>query len=599
MEQHLPKRMPPGTDSFDTRPAQLEQWVSQLPALNVGETTRQLFSAVIEMNRLEISAAQRFKALELLRPSIRNVLEAMQKHYVGQPLPLQDKSRKVVELSEALLNQLATGYRICVVDEGAKNVFLKDKKLLAIAIHRALSHLGEVLLKAFQVYSPYPAGVWQNLHELYALAEERSLTHIRIKSERIEPGADTISGAYKQILLLALACPYRLRQGEVSQIYGALKQWSDLVSLEEFVEPKSPDQIFITSLESDDPPTYLVLRHHHYHRKNCRLLDTEKLSEAVRAELTALHKKAERATPLNESVLRRLMLSWGVMPKRKYHRSTYESSAIVAMGLSPIHYFISGDEAISPESHEQASPALQDRAHFSAGETREQRQEQPDVWDLKTTRRWKADESEVHKVDFVEEETMQPTPPAREEASVHAEYSTHIWKMVNVSAGGYCLLWDSKESTDAQVGELIGIRESKDPDSFHLALGIVRWMKSPDKGVELGVQMLSPGAVAVATQVVRKDREVGFMRSLLLPEIRQLSQPATLLTPSLPYQVGDTVNVNSHGKIARVQLTKLLENTGLFSQFQFTPLDENGDGQQDEAATRLSPEDFEALWKEI
>lgn len=597
MDQYLPQRMPPGSDSFDTRPAQLEHWISQLPALNVGETARQLFSALIDMNQLDISSQQRFKALELLRPSVRDVLETLERHYVGQPLPLPDKARKVVELSQALSNQLATGYRICVADEAGKNVLLKDKKLLGTATHRALGHLGEVLLKAYQVYAPYPPAIWHHIHQLYAEAEGRSLLHIVIKGETDEVAAETISGLYKQILLLALACPYRLRQGEVTAIHGALKKWSELVSLEEFVEPKSPDQIFITSLDSDDPPTYLVLRHHDYHRKNCRLLDTANLSEAVRAELTALRKKTQRTSALQEGTLRRLMLSWGVMPKRKYHRATYEASAVVAMGLSATHYFISGDDAFNPDTQEDTP--LGDRAQFEARDPTEQRQEVPDVWDLRATRRWKTDEFTVRMVDLVDD-----TLPEVQETSgappTQSDYATHVWKMVNVSAGGYCLLWDSKDSTEAQVGELIGIRESSDPDSFHLALGVVRWMKcTPAKGVELGVQMLSPGAVAIATQVVKQNKKMGFTRSLLLPEIGQLQQPATLLTPTLPYQVGDLVNVNSHGKVARVRLTRMIENTGLFAQFQFEPLDEKvEDGGKDSPQT-LSVEDFASLWKDI
>lgn len=597
MDQHLPQRMPPGSDSFDSRPTQLERWISQLPALNVGETARQLFSALIDMNQLDISSQQRFKALELLRPSVRNVLETLERHYVGQALPLQDKARKVVELSQALANQLATGYRICVVDEGDKSVFLKDKKLLATAIHRALGHLGDVLLKAYQVYAPYPLAIWRHIHQLYAEAESRSLLHITIKGESDEAVADTISGAYKQILLLALACPYRLRQGEVTAIHGALKQWSGLVSLEEFVEPKSPDQIFITSLDSDDPPTYLVLRHHDYHRKNCRLLDTANLSEAVRGELTALHKKEHRTSALQESTLRRLMLSWGVMPKRKYHRATYEASAVVAMGLSATHYFISGDDVFNPDTPQDVP--LSDRAQFEAKETADRRQDVPDVWDLRSTRRWQTDEFSVRMVDLVDDtlpEVKQPSEPP----PVQSDYATHVWKMVNVSAGGYCLLWDSKDSTEAQVGELIGIREASDPDSFHLALGVVRWMKcTPAKGVELGVQMLSPGAVAIATQVVKQDRDLGYTRSLLLPEIGQLNQPATLLTPTLPYQMGDIVNVNSHGKVARVRLTRMIENTGLFAQFQFEPLDEKVGSDGKDSPQTLSVEDFASLWKEI
>ena len=602
MELHLPTRTPPGTDSFDTRPAQLETWISQLPVLNVGETTRKLFSALIEMNQLDISAQQRFRALELLRPSILSVLQTMQKHYVGQPLPLPEKGRKVMELSEALLNQLATGYRICIADEERKGVLRKDKKLLTTAIHRALSALGDGLLRAYLVYAPCPSGLWHTLHQLYALAEERSLGHARVRLDSEEIAADTISGLYKQLLLLALTSPYRLRPGEIGAIHAALRQWAEHVSLEDYVQPKSPDQIFITSLDSDDPPTYLVLRHQNYHRRNCRLLDTAELAEAAQAELDALQQDKPRNTRLKAGTLRRLMLAWGVMPKRRFSRSQQTSQARVAIGLSAVHHFVSGGQPFDAGTPGGTPP--EEKARFTATDPSGQRDEAPDVWDLRATRRWRTDEFTVRMVDLAEEQAPPaPDPADSVEARAEAEYNTHVWRMVNVSAGGYCLLWDSRESTDAQVGELIGIHETvaDEDDDTHLALGIIRWMKCPPgKGVELGVQMLSPGAVAVATQVVRPDRELQFMRSLLLPEIRQLRQPATLITPTLPYQTGDQVRVNSHGKLARVQLTRLLEYTGAFCQFQFTALDEDDSAREpDTDYPAMAPEDFESLWKEI
>lgn len=601
MEPHLPTRTPPQASSFDTRPAQLEQWISQLPVLNVGETTRQLFSALIEMNQLDIGVQQRFRALELLRPSILNAVEAMQKHYAGQPLPLSDKGRKVLELSEALLNQIATGYRICIADEDARSVLRKDKKLLTIAVHRALTALGDSLLRGYLVYAPCPPGLWRILHQLYSLAEERSLGHAPVRTGDGETVAETISGAYKQLLLLALTSPYRLRQGEVNAIYSALGHWAELVSLEDYVQPKSPDQIFIVSLDSDDPPTYLVLRHQNYHRRNCRLLDTAQLAEAAQAELEALQQGGRRSTDLRADTLRRLMLAWGVMPKRRFSRMQQGAKAVVAIGLSPVHHFIS--DGADFEAGPRAEAELEEKARFTATDTSDQRNELPDVWDLRATRRWQTDEFSVRMVDLTEE--AEPAAGAPETGSPQADYATHVWHMVNVSAGGYCLLWDSRDSTDAQVGELIGIHEAASDDDTgdlsQLALGIIRWMKCPPgQGVELGVQMLSPGAVAVATQVVRENREMPFMRSLLLPEIRQLNQPATLITPTLPHQTGDQVNVHSHGKLARIRLTKLLENTGSFAQFQFTALDaETGAGEPDTDYPAMSPQDFASLWREI
>ena len=122
---------------------------------------------------------------------------------------------------------------------------------------------------------------------------------------------------------------------------------------------------------------------------------------------------------------------------------------------------------------------------------------------------------------------------------IDTSHQTQNWKMVNVSAGGYCLLWDNPETTRAQVGELLGIREQSDPDTFHWRLGVIRWLKFVEKrGLELGVQMLSPGAVGVAARMDIKSRskERGLHAWPATAGNRIDSAASTLLLPSPPFK---------------------------------------------------------------
>jgi len=602
MDQRLPLRRPATPGSFDAQPAQVEQWIAALPVLNVGETTRLLFNAPVEFNTLEMPTAQRMKSLELLRVPVRNVTDSLKKHFVGQSFPLDRKGRKVAELSKEMLNQLAIGYRIVVAEERDKPRFRRDKRMLATAMHRALAYLSLVLLKAYQVYAPYPPGVWREVHRLYEQASERGLLEHSVRDAGEDGIARTIEDAYKQILLLALACPYRLRQGEVEQVFRALEDWSHQAELTELVDAPNPSGLFLVNLASDDPPSYLILRHTQYDREHCRLLDTGRLAETVRQAFTDRNQGRAGPGVPPETILRRLMLSWGVMPKRRYSRTEKASTAVVAMGLSATHYFISGENTFSTDSGDAESPGkapqYDSRATFSARETRDRENEVPDLWDLGETRRWRSDDSDrIRMVDFPTEPVTPPKTPPPLDAEAHPPvYRTHEWKMVDVSAGGYRLLWDSGENSEAEVGELVGIREASDPDAFHMGLGVVRWMKCAEgRGLELGVQMISPGGVAVGT---KKAGASEYLRSLILPEIRAIGQPATLVTPNLPYHVGDQVLVNSHGKEARVELTKLVENTGAFAQFQFRPLDSRSSGGQGDSGDG-SESSFDELWEEI
>ena len=87
--------------------------------------------------------------------------------------------------------------------------------------------------------------------------------------------------------------------------------------------------------------------------------------------------------------------------------------------------------------------------------------------------------------------------------------------------------------------------------------------------------MLSPSAVALTANPDSNRRiKDNQSRGLLLPEIASIQQQATLLLPSPPFNIEDTVVINCNGKEVKVKLTKLVENTGSFAQFQFVSLGE-------------------------
>lgn len=600
MQLSVPNRTAPKSGSFDSNPASVRGWISTLPMANIGETTKLLYEALIDLNHQDIPAQQRFKTLELLHKPVHYVTENMKKHFIGQPFPLADSSLKVAHLSREITHTLATGYKVLVMEQIA-GIGRRDKKLLITALHRSIKLLSLVLLKAYQVYEPYPDSVWLEVHSLYRYAEDNRLHKSKVCDETApQRNPSTITDAYKQILLLALACPYRLRHSEVEEIYHALEEWAPCSEL--LAVDAAEDALFAVNLDSDQPPSYLVLRDRAEIRTTRRLLTTRKMAEQIH-KLLIKKRESKPGTPrqqIKTNTLRRLMLAWGMMPKRRSSRVKEHSQVIAAMGLSSIHYFVSGEVAFNDASLAPGCRSdlgigpgvtlFQDRAHFQATTLRDQEGKLPDVWEMNYR---------------IEGEKL----PSRTERAVaraalggigiDINQCAQSWKMVNVSAGGYCLLWDNPETTRAQVGELLGIREERDPDTFHWRLGVIRWLKSAEKrGLELGVQMLSPGAVGIAARPDRKIRakDGDYTRGLLLPEIAAIQQRSTLLLPSPPFKAGDTAIANCHGKDVRVKLTKLVENTGSFAQFQFESLGEIEQRKRHRPLTMRKPRDFDDIW---
>jgi len=287
------------------------------------------------------------------------------------------------------------------------------------------------------------------------------------------------------------------------------------------------------------------------------------------------------------------------MPQRRFSRVKDHAQVVVSMGLSSIHYFVSGevafnDASVGGECSSQLGtiPELhfQKPARYPARTRRDDAGNIPDVWEMN------------YRIEGAPLPSDTERAVARAAAGIHIDTShcAQNWKMLNVSAGGYCMLWDNPETTRAQVGELLGIREQSDPDTFHWRLGVIRWLKYEDKrGLELGVQMLSPGAVAIAARMDSKShsKDDEYTRGLLLPEIASIQQRATLLLPCPPFKVGDTAIANCQGKDVRVKLTKLVENTGSFAQFQFESLGEVATSKPVTLAGKPKPKDFDDVWE--
>ena len=111
----------------------VRRWLSGLPKANLGETARQLYQAIQELNRLRTTAQGRLQLLELLRPEIHMVCKALERYFVNQPIVLSEQPRKVASLCQALQNHLATGYKLISV-ELSSQTGRESQQLLIILI---------------------------------------------------------------------------------------------------------------------------------------------------------------------------------------------------------------------------------------------------------------------------------------------------------------------------------------------------------------------------------------------------------------------------------------------------------------------------------
>ncbi|MFV2091053.1 MAG: molecular chaperone, partial [Pseudomonadales bacterium] len=141
----------------------------------------------------------------------------------------------------------------------------------------------------------------------------------------------------------------------------------------------------------------------------------------------------------------------------------------------------------------------------------------------------------------------------------------------DTSPGGYRLRWNEPLPANVETGELLAMRDETDP---RWCIAVIRWIRQDAEGPDMGIELLAPQATPMAARVVqKKGGPTEYTRAFLLPEIDLLGQPASLITPLLPFQTGQKIHLTEHGTQTTAQLGECLLKTESFNQFTFRVLD--------------------------
>jgi len=595
----IPAQQSSDKTSFDVRPKFIEKWITSLPMANLGETSRLVFKAVVEINRLEMPVPQRYKAMELLRKPCHYIVESLEKHFAGRPLPLNERNRKISELARALLSELSVGYKI--IARQTETSSRPDLKLLTCALHRSMSYQGLLLLRAYQVYAPYPRGIWKELHTTYHFIESYDLLNQVIKDPlNLLPGNSSIESLYKKILLLSLSMPYRLHRGEIDKVCNMLNQFVNFTRLDKITKDVPPAGLFIIDLGHDSQPGYLAMHQSNDYR-SCRLLNTSEMVVNINEELQSADSTLLK--DVSPDLVTRLLGAWSILSKRSFSRiQRDESYANVAFGLSAAHHFVSGEQVFSPASNKD-NPDDTSGANSKISDFHSTRVNAisdvttgPDFWNMNYT---------YSDNDPTRAEPATTSLGSQTVSSQGFEYETIQLGMANVSAGGYCLVSQDNINFSAHVGDLLAVRDADDPSLEQWGIGVVRRMLSNRNGsIELGIEMLTPNAVAVAARLESEtDSQSGsdYLRCLMLPELRTIEQPATIITPAMPFKLNNRIRINLQDKSIIAVLSRQLESTRSFSQFEFNVIEEDILHDKDDTTMEgpINENDFDSIWSSL
>lgn len=565
----------------------LPAWVAALPLTNIGETARMVYQALGDLNRLDLPETERVRVLATLNQPVQFLITALRKHYIGQSISLNEKQRKIAALSQALRTEMAIGYKTVIENMLGKGDQKFDRRQLLGALHKALEHLSAMLLHGYLLYSPQPAGLWHELHLIYHFAEQNQL-----HDQRVTEGSQTstVATLYKKALLLAAANPYQLRQLDCERLYTALQGWADHCRMPPVGDENNQ---FVVNLGMDSPPIYQALAKQKLDQ-NWRSLDLSELLALLEEELrTSANEGALSHTTVSPALLRHLVRAWGNMTTRAFSRTACSGEIRVSIGLGATHFLLRGEDELPREQPSRPSSGsrfddlagslsnatlvddrgqfIAPRAHVSSQDIAERIYQMP---------------ASHHRMDVL--------PNSYTNDHQRPAYEFQKAALFNISPGGYCLEFSQSMPSQTQTGEVIGLLESEGED-LHWNIGTIRWLRRTAGGpLQAGVQLLAPNARPVMTQVRNSKTEASsYQRSLLLPALKGIGQPATLITQTMPYQLNQKVRIQDGEEEFDARLTKLVAVTAGYKQFHFEPLSAS---PRDGTAERPGDDDFDSVW---
>lgn len=574
---------------FDTRPHAVDAWLDNLPIAHIGETARQLYMTLRNVNhRDDVPVKQHFHLLEGVAEPLNLILPELRRHYIGKPLPLSAKRRKVADLYTQLLRQSILGYQQVIAHAIELNRF-GWKKVVTTAVHRIFHYSSLMLCNYRLLYLPYQRGQWQQLYWLFQLVEKYKLLDSKVIGLDGRSHKSTLRTEFKQLLLHALLSPNLFKVAELQQVIDNMDIWSEHIQL--YRQPTDePGQVYAFTLETDLPPCLIAGGMNYAHNPDIevRYLDISPLLCYLNRLL--IQDKADADVirlARHHSVSRRALLillnSWGRPASRDGERRLIQGQAEIAIGISAIHYVISEGRQTAGTHAQAAATADKTPDHYNVSANRAistgefnalafatERDPQIDVWDS---------------VYF----EPPPQPPSWTESIRMKVYSYLNARVLNISKGGFCVALPQDGVEHIQTNELVVIRGK----AGEWQLGEIRWLLCPGKApIRAGLQKLSQTVLPVQLHFKTGAQTIQPVKCLL----GQRDNDHLLFLPNLPIALDDkTLLLEVRGETHRVTLREQLANSPVNSAYLI-------DIRKHDAATNTSTAasaEYQSIWANL
>ena len=574
----MPNQDPLAENKFSLVSRDVRKWLKNLPYVDQDLAVQQFYDGLKRSNRQAHSTKQRLAAIDIMRPVAHDFLKSQRKYLFTQPFPLSKKANEVLKLQQNILNELAAAYKIVIQETVNRDSLLGSKKLVT-CVHHAMYYQLEQYITLAQVYSEPPQSFWQDLCQMYGIAEHFELTGLQIKNEidLVNPKS-TPKSLFIHACLLSLSNLHTYGHGETEKIAAYLNHKKELAILSDKI-PTESEHVFYINLALREPVRLLPQEEVPLSSKN-RYIDASKLVEELK-ELSDSSEDIKTTTPdyaLNKSLSKRLHGKLISKPVRSSKRAIPAKGRLhVVMGLrDAIEVLQSGPNSRKktpatpkpnlelmplPAKSSQASTFFNDNHDKDA---KDYNVSSANAWD------WVSHGNVITETSSNAESQNN----AAQDDSVILNPVIQTWDISNASKGGYCLTSNNTSDYQSQVGDIILLRlEDKQDDAWRL--GVIRWMQSlSERGVKMGIETLhgSINVLEVVDKHLSSERNNEFDYVLEVTEHTTSGTNKTVITPPNSAANGDSLALRQNGRNINVVFQLKLEQTISFARFSYSEM---------------------------
>ena len=219
----------------------LQEWVAGISILQLGNSSKSLFNALLEVSELKCTETLRFDLIQVLHPTLENVLTSLEKHFVNQGLITSDRNDQIIDLAMLLRSHFAKIYIDIVkrcnhqLTHQKFSLFSLGKKksiqtARMVSIYYALQQLTLLLYQQHMLYSTPGLGQWLAAHQLLECAIDNNFYQSNINQVLgTQHEIQNIAHAYAQLILLDIFNTHQIRPAEIQGLYLCSFDWAKLV----------------------------------------------------------------------------------------------------------------------------------------------------------------------------------------------------------------------------------------------------------------------------------------------------------------------------------------------------------------------------------